>query len=79
MPARFASGILSPPMDIKTKLRVPAALAVVALAGCGGSNPPAPTDASADAVLVADAGPSDAGCTPPEVWDPVAMACIPII
>lgn len=79
MLAAPASGILALTMDDKPKLRVPAALAVVVLAGCG-TPAPAPADASTDApVVVADAGPADAGCIPPEVYDPVAMMCIPIV
>lgn len=79
MLARRASVILELTMDDKAKLRVPAALAVVVLAGCGTPSP-APADASTDTpVVVADAGPADAGCVPPEVYDPVAMMCIPIV
>jgi hypothetical protein len=62
----------------KKKLVLPAALAVAVLAsGCGNavtSNDAAPTDGA-----VADAGTFDAGCVPPEVYDPVAHACVPLV
>lgn len=66
-------------MDETPKLTLPAVLAVVVLsAGCTTSPTPV-ADAGADAPpVVADAG-FDAGCVPPEVWDPVARACIPIV
>lgn len=61
----------------KTKLVLPAALAVVVLSACGSSH--APEDASTDDAAIADAGTPDAGCQPFEEWDPVTMECVPLV
>lgn len=62
------------------KLVVPAVLAIATLAaasGCGSSNTPVDAAAS-DSAIVADAG-FDAGCIPPEEYDPVSHTCIPVV
>ncbi len=67
-------------MDEKTdpkKLVVPAALVIAVLAtGCGTAT--SPVDASQGDTAVADAG-FDAGCIPPEQYDPVSHTCIPVV
>lgn len=68
--------------ETKPRLRLPAVLAVAVVAaplmsGCGGTPTPANDAGQVDAQL-ADAG-SDAGCIPPEVYDPSTMQCVPIV
>ncbi len=63
---------------MKRKLVVPAVLAVAVLAtGCGTATPS--NDAAVGDTMVADAGTFDAGCVPPEVYDPTTRACVPIV
>jgi hypothetical protein len=65
--------------SIKKKLVVPAALAVVVLAsGCGNAQPSTDAGPAPDA-FVADAGAFDAGCVPPEVYDPISRTCVPVV
>jgi hypothetical protein len=68
----------------KRKLVVPAVLAIATIAtgstiltGC--TTTPAQNDAASnDTAVVADAG-SDAGCIPPEEYDPVSHSCVPLV
>jgi hypothetical protein len=64
------------------KLRIPVALAVVVLASAASActTTPAPQDAAMPTdTAVADAGDFDAGCVPPEVYDPSTRTCIPVV
>lgn len=70
-------------MDAKNgvpkKLVLPTVLAVAVLAtGCGSTTQP--SDAGpVDDTAVADAGDFDAGCVPPEVYDPSTHTCVPLV
>lgn len=70
-------------MDSKTdntftkKLVLPTMLAVAVLAsGCGSTTQP--SDSGVNDTAVADAD-FDAGCVPPEQYDPVSRTCIPVV
>lgn len=63
----------------KKKLVLPTALAVAVIAsGCGGTTPAPANDASQNDAAIADAG-TDAGCVPPEVYDPTSGMCVPLV
>ncbi|MFO0685050.1 MAG: hypothetical protein U0234_23530 [Sandaracinus sp.] len=67
------------PSETKKKLVLPTALAVAVLAsGCGGGNPTPGNDAAQNDAAIADAG-MDAGCVPPEVYDPTSGMCVPLV
>jgi len=67
--------------ETKKRLVVPAVLAVAVHAtGCVTNMPT--TDAAVQDTAVADAGTDtgfDAGCIPPEEYDPVSHSCVPIV
>lgn len=68
-------------MDAKTetkkKLVVPTVLAIAVLAtGCGTST--TQPDAAQPDAAVADAS-FDAGCVPPEEYDPISHSCVPLV
>jgi hypothetical protein len=63
----------------RKKLVVPAVLAVAVLAtGCTGTTHENDGSVQND-TAVADAGAFDAGCVPPEEYDPVSHTCIPVV
>ena len=65
-------------IETQKKLVVPTMLAVAVLAtGCV-TPAPANDAAPTDAVAVVDAG-FDAGCVPPEEYDPISHSCVPVV
>jgi hypothetical protein len=62
------------------KLRIPVALAVVVLASGAAActSTPSSNDAAVGDAAVADAD-FDAGCVPPEVYDPSTRTCVPVV
>jgi hypothetical protein len=70
---------------MEKKLRLPTALAVVVLAGCGDDASP-PDSGRADAAVVDSGAPRDTGtadasdaCPPFTEWDPDTMMCLPLV
>lgn len=70
---------------MQKKLRLPTALAVVVLAGCGDDASP-PDSGRMDAAVVDSGAPRDTGtadandaCPPFSRWDPDTMMCLPVV